>query len=160
MSLIDRTNERIRLSLHEPLRGSNPVGDYFHEADLYVDVDSDSNFDPPHWVSIHLIDETHDSDRIKLTYEEAGLLHDRLGLILGRPKANSVVDWARETLGVKLAPWQEKLAKQVEARLRSEWPGTHVPARYATAPETISPGGATDTLIKLATRIVKEEATK
>lgn len=88
MSLIDRTNERIPLSQHLPLKyvrdeeGRWPEGE--HEPQLYVDADSDSSCDPSQWVGIHLTDSRHDSDRITLTYEEAGLLHDRLGLILGR----------------------------------------------------------------------------
>lgn len=72
--LTDRTNETIALSLHEPAR----------PAELYVDADSDSSFSPSEWVDICITDVRHDSDNIKLTYAEAGRLHDRLGLILGR----------------------------------------------------------------------------
>lgn len=75
--LVDETNYTIPLSLHEPMEVDVA-------AHLNVDADSDSSFDPSHWVYIHLTDDEHDSDRVKLTYEEAGLLHDRLGLILGR----------------------------------------------------------------------------
>lgn len=104
MSLVDRTNERIPLSLHKPMIGpdwsglpgwngygvpadtdvSGVTATKETPAELYVDADSDSSFDPSHWVAIHLTDEVNDSSAIKLTYDEAGLLHDRLGLILGR----------------------------------------------------------------------------
>ncbi|WP_025157262.1 hypothetical protein [Leifsonia aquatica] len=84
MSLVDRTNETIALSLHRPMLDDFPPYAPVHPASLDVDADSDSSFDPSHWVHVALTDEDHDSDRIKLTYEEAGLLHDRLGLILGR----------------------------------------------------------------------------
>lgn len=84
MSLIDRTNETIPLSIHEPLSGENWAGSYHHEAQLYVDADQDSSFEPSHWVRIELTDAGHDAEPINLTYEEAGMLHDRLGLILGR----------------------------------------------------------------------------
>lgn len=116
MSLIDRTNEEITLSQHEPLKGENEVGAYFHEPALYVDADSDSSFTPSSWVGIHFTDAEHDSDRIKLTYEEAGLLHDRLGLILGRPKHRPLVDWAREHLDIELAPWQWRMAERIRAQ--------------------------------------------
>ena len=79
MSLTDQTNERIPLSQHEPFYDGAVWGPY-----LEVDVDQDSSFEPPHWVHIAIVDADHDSDRVKLTYEEAGLLHDRLSLILGR----------------------------------------------------------------------------
>lgn len=52
----------------------------------------------------------------------------------------------------------EDLAERVEARLRDEWPGTPIPLRYGVAPSTIRDDGATDTIIKLATRIVAEES--
>lgn len=80
MSMEDRTNETILLSLHKPL---DEVGVH-HAAELAVDHDSDSSFTPAHWVAISLTDAQHDSDTVRLTEEEAGLLHDRLGLILGR----------------------------------------------------------------------------
>uniref|UniRef100_A0AAU6R655 Uncharacterized protein n=1 Tax=Micrococcus phage Kurnik TaxID=3092208 RepID=A0AAU6R655_9CAUD len=79
--LEDRTNEKISLSLHQPLY--HGYGNY-SDAELVVDVDSDSSYEPPQWVFIDWSDRAHDSDTIKLTAEEAGLLHDRLGLILGR----------------------------------------------------------------------------
>lgn len=79
MSLNDRTNGEIELSQHGGIDGMK-------HGYLYVDTDSDSSFTPSSWVGIHFTDDEHDSDRIKMTYEEAGLLHDRLGLILGRPR--------------------------------------------------------------------------
>ena len=87
MSLVDRANEQILLSQHAPQTWEAREGEWeagMHPAHLDVDHDSDSSFDPSHWVNFCWTDDEHDSDRIKLTYEEAGLLHDRLGLILGR----------------------------------------------------------------------------
>lgn len=81
MSLTDRTNETIPLSIHRPLVEDGVI---LHHAQLDVDIDSDSSFIPSIWVHIALTDDEHDSDRIKLSLTEAGLLHDRLGLILGR----------------------------------------------------------------------------
>jgi hypothetical protein len=78
MSLEDRTNEIIRLSMHAPL----PVEGGAYEAEIVVDLDSDSSFTPSHWVDISLTDSDHDSDPIRLTMEETALLHDRLGRIL------------------------------------------------------------------------------
>ncbi|MGG7450587.1 hypothetical protein ACQ3HE_06820 [Plantibacter auratus] len=49
------------------------------------------------------------------------------------------------------------LSERVESRLRAEWPGTHIPLRMAHAPSKVTAGGATDTMIKLAARIVAEE---
>lgn len=68
MALIDRTNEKIPLSLD-----GGTV--------LAVDADFDSSFDPPQWVNID--NEADDDWRLRLTYDEARLLHDRLGRILG-----------------------------------------------------------------------------
>lgn len=82
MSLIDRTNETIPLSLHRPMTEDFPPYVPIHPATLDVDADSDSSFDPSHWVHIALTDEEHDADRIKMTYDEAAALHDRLGRIL------------------------------------------------------------------------------
>jgi len=71
VSLVDRTNEEIPLSLMSSLNDT-----------LYVDADFDSALNPTDWVhfSSHLEDDLY----FKMTYAEAGLLHDRLGLILGR----------------------------------------------------------------------------
>lgn len=69
MSLIDRTNETIPLALHRDT--------------LYVDVDQDSSVHPEPWIWISPDGE--DDFALRLTFEEAGLMHDRLGLILGRP---------------------------------------------------------------------------
>jgi hypothetical protein len=72
MSLEDRTNETIPLSLHaEP------------DNEISVDVDFDSSFAVPH--RVHVFSNVDSQDfGFNMTYEEAGLMHDRLGLILGR----------------------------------------------------------------------------
>jgi hypothetical protein len=75
MSLIDQTNEVIALAL-ETARQQQPT-------QIRVDVDRDSSIWPEPWVYLHVEDGT-DMDPIYLTYDEAGLLHDRLALILGR----------------------------------------------------------------------------
>jgi len=58
-------------------------------------------------------------------------------------------------------PYRETdpLATRIEARLRAEWPGTTVMGR-GTAPSTIRENGMTDTLIKLAVRLVREEESR
>lgn len=119
MSLEDRTNELIVLSLHAPAEIGVP-------AQLSVDVDSDSSVSPSPWIDIALTDADHDSDAINMTHEEAGLLHDRLGLILGRPKVDPIFEWAREHLDVKLAPWQERVARGYTAV------GIVSPGRYSS----------------------------
>lgn len=75
--LSDRTNELIPLTMRQHIDVDGP-------GSLIVDADQDSSFDPSHWVIVQLTDLEHDSDTTHLTYDEAGLLHDRLGLILGR----------------------------------------------------------------------------
>ncbi len=70
MSLVDTTNETIAT-----------IGGHV----LRVDVDSDSSFDPSHWVYIY--DEMDDEVTHRISYEEAAKLHDRLGRILGKPTA-------------------------------------------------------------------------
>lgn len=50
-----------------------------------------------------------------------------------------------------------QLSERVEARIRAEWPGTHIPRRMAYVPDHIDEGGATDTLIKLAAIIIADE---
>ena len=82
MSLTDRTTETIWLSLHRPMLSED--GRILHHAQLNVDLDIDSSNIPPYWVDISLSDAEHDADTIKLSFTEAGLLYDRLGLILGR----------------------------------------------------------------------------
>ena len=72
MSLNDRTNEVIPLSIH--------AGPY---NEINVDHDYDSSLTPPH--RVHVYSDVDGQDfGFNMTYEEAGLLHDRLGLILGR----------------------------------------------------------------------------
>lgn len=76
MSLVDRTNEEIELSIELP------VG-----AVLVLDTDSDSSFDPPHWVWLEVrpSDDEREARAWRLTYAEVELLYQRLGLILGKP---------------------------------------------------------------------------
>lgn len=96
MGMTDRTNETISLSLHRPLE----AGSTLTPAELLVDHDYDSSFTPAEWVAISLTDSSHDSDTMRLTSEEAGLLHDRLGLILGRPQlaVKPAIDEVRKML--------------------------------------------------------------
>ena len=71
MSLIDRTNEIIPLSIH-----ASP------NNEICVDHDSDSSLTPPH--RVHIYSDVDGQDfSFNMTYEEAELLHDRLRLILG-----------------------------------------------------------------------------
>ncbi len=78
MSLVDQTNETIPLSIHA---SRDFVGEY-EEASMSVDVDFDSSMEPSTWV--WLMFNWADEPWFRLTLEEAGALHDRLGLILGR----------------------------------------------------------------------------
>lgn len=72
MSLVDRTNETITLSIH-----TGP------DNNIVVDHDFDSSLTPQH--RVHIYSNVDDQDfGFNMTYEEAGLMHDRLGLILGR----------------------------------------------------------------------------
>ena len=71
MSLIDRTNETIPLSIH-----AGP------DNEISVDHDSDSSLTPPH--RVHVFSNVDGQDfGFNMTYEEANLMYDRLGLILG-----------------------------------------------------------------------------
>lgn len=78
MSLVDHTNEEILLSLHLPLLDAFGAGKH-SPAHLSVDADHESSRNPAEIVWLSVTDDEHDSDSIKLTYGEAGLLHDRLG---------------------------------------------------------------------------------
>jgi hypothetical protein len=69
MTLVDRTNEEIALEMED--------------TTLYVDVDQDSSVWPDQWVWLAFEDHEYEH-ALRLTLDEAGLLHDRLGLILGR----------------------------------------------------------------------------
>ncbi len=69
MSLEDRTNEDVRLSLH---KGET----------ITIDVDFDSSFTPSSWVNIYGNPDNQDF-YFNMTFEEAALLRDRLNLILG-----------------------------------------------------------------------------
>lgn len=69
MSLENRTNENIRLSLH-------------HGEHITVDLDSDSSFDPPAWVNVYS-DADNQDFHFNMTFEEAAKFRDRLNLILG-----------------------------------------------------------------------------
>jgi hypothetical protein len=74
MPLVDRTNETIPLTLEV-----SPEPD--EVATLNVDADSDSSFDPSEWVWLSFY--SGDEASYRLTYQEAELLHDRLGRVLG-----------------------------------------------------------------------------
>lgn len=80
MSLEDHTNREIDLTIEG--------------LTMTVDVDSDSSFDPRIWVDIDFYDREGrhpvDDESVSLTFEEAGKLHDRLGLILGRAQDSTV----------------------------------------------------------------------
>ena len=91
MGLVDRTNEIIPASQHEPLTWETKLDSGFIPAQLDVDADSDSSFVPSAWVNLSFTDSEHDSDTIKLTYSEAEKLHDRLSRILGLEQS---VEWA------------------------------------------------------------------
>lgn len=53
----------------------------------------------------------------------------------------------------------DDLATRVEARVRAEWPGTHITqARGLIEAPEIRDGGSTDALVKLMARIIREEA--
>jgi hypothetical protein len=71
MSLVDRTNEQIHLSIHDDT--------------IVVDTDFDSSLDPRHRVVVYGLGETQDM-HFYMTYGEAGLLLDRLARILGRAR--------------------------------------------------------------------------
>jgi hypothetical protein len=74
MSLVDRTNEEIQLSIHDDF--------------IVVDVDFDSSLTPPDRVIVYGLGETQDL-YFYMTYEEAALLRDRLNLILGVENASN-----------------------------------------------------------------------
>jgi len=71
MSLVDETNREIPLSLEGGVT-------------LSVDADHESTRKPAEIVWI-IVDDDHHEPIYRLTYDEARKLHDRLGLILGRP---------------------------------------------------------------------------
>ena len=77
MSLVDRTNEVIDLSIESERKAI--------ATQLRVDIDHDSSFIPSVWVFLGL-EEPGGEDfwPIRLALHEAEALHDRLGLILGR----------------------------------------------------------------------------
>jgi hypothetical protein len=78
VSLVDRTNETIPLSIH-----ADP------DNEINVDHDFDSSLTPPHRVHVYSNVDSQDFG-FNMTYEEAGKLHDRLGLILGRAQHAAV----------------------------------------------------------------------
>lgn len=89
MSLVDRTNETIKLSLHTPaIVWSNKKGEWVREESALLEVnrDQDSSIHPEPWVYLQAQDADEEmSPVIQMTYEEAELLWQRLGLILGKP---------------------------------------------------------------------------
>jgi hypothetical protein len=86
MSLVDRTNEEISLSLHMPTtyEATEEWEAGEDAASVYIDADRDSSFTPSEWVCMSFTDFSHDSDTFRLTYEEAELVWERLGLVLGK----------------------------------------------------------------------------
>lgn len=83
MSLIDQTNRTILLSMEEQYDDDYAC----HPVTLSVDVDFESSLTPSNWVWLML--DSEEGPWFHMTYEEAGLLHDRLGLILGRSGAEA-----------------------------------------------------------------------
>jgi hypothetical protein len=82
MSLIDRTNEEIHLSIHDDF--------------IVVDTDFDSSLEPERRVTVYGLGETQDF-HFNMTYEEAELLFDRLVRILGPRAARAVAAYGFET---------------------------------------------------------------
>ena len=81
MSLTDRTNERITLSLEEGIDIYGKGGGHFDPASLHIDTDYDTSLTPSSRVWFMFA--TDNEPWFKLTYEEAAQVHDRLGRILG-----------------------------------------------------------------------------
>ena len=81
MSLTDRTNARITLSLEEGLDMHSLDCGHFDPATLSIDTDHDSSLTPS--ARVFLMFATDNEPWFKLTYEEAAQVHDRLGRILG-----------------------------------------------------------------------------
>lgn len=75
MSLVDQTNFEIPLLLELAIHG-------VPSETLQIDTDQDSSFYPEPWVYFSL--GVQEDVRFLATLEEAGRIHDRLGLILGR----------------------------------------------------------------------------
>ena len=84
MSLTDRTNERITLSLEEGLDIYGKGGGHLDPAKLSINADYDSSLTPS--ARVFLMFATDNEPWFKLTYEEAAQVHDRLGRILGLVK--------------------------------------------------------------------------
>lgn len=68
MSLEDRTNESLSLSMHD-------------DAKIFIDLDGDSSFTPGAWVNVYSDAEDQDF-YFNMTMDEASLFRDRLNLIL------------------------------------------------------------------------------
>lgn len=112
MSLTDRTNEVIYLSMHKPMTDEEDWEAGSMPSQLVVDHDSDSSFEPSSWVCISLTDSDHDSDTIKMTFEEAQLLHDRLSRILGKS-----IQWGNKYGGDAYSePMPEERARSLAER--------------------------------------------
>lgn len=81
MSSVDRTNEEIVLSMEsDSLWDGTPI-----PVTLTIDHDQDSSISPFSWVYISA---SHgDEINLRLTYDEACLAWQRLGLILGKDSA-------------------------------------------------------------------------
>jgi len=116
MSLVDRTNETIQCKMPG-------------ESALYVDVDSDSHIWPEPWVIIDPIEDD-EAGHYRLTFQEAGLLHDRLGLILGRANATPDLEIKARQLVAALA--HIYLDERIGARARELTENFPPPAEFAT----------------------------
>ena len=84
MSITDRTNEDITLSLEEGIDIYGKGGGHLDPAMLSIDAGYESSFTPSNLV--WLMFATDNEPWFKLTYEEAAQVHDRLGRILGLVK--------------------------------------------------------------------------
>ncbi|MGN6324510.1 hypothetical protein [Pseudolysinimonas sp.] len=121
MSLIDRTNEDIALSMRRHRYDSG-------KGTLNVDVDRDSSVWPEPWIYLSLVDDSHDAEPIYLTLDEAAKLHDRLGRILGlREHAPIAFDDVRDVVHIYQAEWEKphpvvepdaSAAEQLESQFR------------------------------------------
>lgn len=100
MTLVDRTNEEIELSLERP------VG---FVLKLDIDRDSSVHTEPYLWLEVaHEFYDDVESQAWRMTLEEAGRAHDRLGLILGRPVNTAVTESdVRALVDVYQEEWEE-----------------------------------------------------
>jgi hypothetical protein len=101
MTLVDQTNEKIDLSLELP--GGLTLG---------LDIDSDSSIHHEPWIWLDVMNREYDdveehSWRVNLA--EAGLMHDRLGLLLGRPPTTAASqDEVDDLVHIYQREWEKK----------------------------------------------------